>query len=83
MDEEQRFAFDTWGFLTVEDALTSTQVAALKATVEEQGVKVGAIMMPTRAAVSGQLNGPGVYDIMQVIGKEKTLARLEKAAKAV
>jgi len=37
MDEEQRFAFDTWGFLTVEDALSSEQVADLKATVDEKG----------------------------------------------
>ena len=52
----------------------------LKATVEAEGVKLGAIMMPTRAAISGQLKGPGVYDIMQVLGKEMTLARLAKAA---
>ncbi len=37
MDEEQRFGFDTWGFLTVEDALSSEQVADLKATVDEKG----------------------------------------------
>ena len=37
MDEEQRFAFDTWGFLTVEDALTPEQVADLMATVDERG----------------------------------------------
>ena len=37
MDEEQRFAFDTWGFLTVEDAITPEQVADLKATVDEKG----------------------------------------------
>ena len=37
MDEEQRFAFDTWGFLTVEDAITSEQVADLKATVDAKG----------------------------------------------
>ena len=37
MDEEQRFAFATWGFLTVEDALSSKQVADLKATVDEKG----------------------------------------------
>ena len=37
MDEEQLFAFDTWGFLTVEDALTPEQVADLKATVDEKG----------------------------------------------
>lgn len=37
MDEEQRFAFDTWGFLTVEDALSSEQVQDIKATVDEKG----------------------------------------------
>jgi len=37
MNEEQRFAFDTWGFLTVEDAITAEQVAELKATVDEKG----------------------------------------------
>ena len=37
MDEEQLFAFDTWGFLTVEDALTPEQVVDLKATVDEKG----------------------------------------------
>ena len=37
MNEEQRFAFDTWGFLTVEDAITPEQVADLKATVDAKG----------------------------------------------
>ena len=37
MNDEQRFAFDTWGFLTIEDVLTPEQVAALKATVDEKG----------------------------------------------
>jgi len=68
---------------SVEDWEPGVLETALKATVEEQGVKVGAIMMPTRAAVSGQLNGPGVYDIMQVLGKEITLARLKKAAETI
>jgi hypothetical protein len=37
MDEEQRFAFDTFGFLTVEDAIAPEQVAELKATVDGKG----------------------------------------------
>lgn len=37
MDEEQRFTFDTFGFLTVEDAITPEQVAELKATVDGKG----------------------------------------------
>jgi hypothetical protein len=37
MNEEQRFAFDTWGFLVIEDALSPAQVAALKTTIDEKG----------------------------------------------
>ena len=37
MNEEQRFAFDTWGFLTVEDAITPDQVAELKAQADDKG----------------------------------------------
>lgn len=42
MNEEQRFAFDTWGFLVVEDALRPEQVKALKATVDEKGADLHA-----------------------------------------
>ncbi|MXX40149.1 MAG: mitomycin antibiotics/polyketide fumonisin biosynthesis protein [Gemmatimonadetes bacterium] len=37
MDAEQRFAFDTWGFLAVEDAITPEQIADLKTTVDAKG----------------------------------------------
>ena len=37
MNEEQRFAFDTWGFLVIEEALSPAQVAALKTTIDEKG----------------------------------------------
>ena len=40
MDDEQRFAFDTWGFLTVEDAITPSQVAELKAVTDEKGAEL-------------------------------------------
>jgi hypothetical protein len=42
MNEEQRFAFDTWGFITLEDAITPDQVAALKATANERGSELHA-----------------------------------------
>jgi len=41
MDEEQRFAFDTWGFLVVDGALTSEQVSSLKKTVDIKGPDLG------------------------------------------
>ncbi len=37
MDEEQHFAFDTWGFPPLEEAIMPEQVAELKATVDEKG----------------------------------------------
>lgn len=37
MNEEQRFAFDAFGFLTVEDALPTEQLAELKVMVDEKG----------------------------------------------
>jgi glutamyl-tRNA synthetase len=65
---------------TLEQWEASELEATLTATVEQEKVKLGALMMPTRAAISGQLNGPGVYDIMELLGRDKTLRRLGAAA---
>lgn len=46
---------------------------------EELGVKTGEIIHPTRLALSGRTMGPGLFDIMVILGKEKTLERLERA----
>jgi glutamyl-tRNA synthetase len=53
--------------------------AALKATAAELGVKVGVLVHPVRLAVTGNPNGPSLYHLLEVFGKEKTLARIEKA----
>jgi glutamyl-tRNA synthetase len=53
--------------------------AALKATAAELGVKVGVLVHPVRLACTGNPNGPSLYHLLEVIGKEKTLARIEKA----
>jgi glutamyl-tRNA synthetase len=46
---------------------------------EELGVKTGNIIHPTRMALSGRTMGPGLFDIMVILGKEKTLERLDRA----
>jgi glutamyl-tRNA synthetase len=53
--------------------------ASLKATAAELGVKVGVLVHPTRLAVTGNPNGPSLYHLLEVIGKEKALARIERA----
>jgi glutamyl-tRNA synthetase len=57
----------------------TTIEAALKATATECGVKVGVLVHPVRLACTGNPNGPSLYHLLEVIGKEKTLARIERA----
>jgi len=53
--------------------------ATLKGTATELGVKVGVLIHPTRLATTGHPHGPSLYHLIEVLGKEKTLARIEKA----
>lgn len=46
---------------------------------EEKSVGMGKIMMPLRLALVGELKGPDVPDIMEVIGKEETITRIQNA----
>lgn len=48
---------------------------------EERSLGMGKVMMPLRLALVGELKGPDVPDIMNIIGKEETVARIEKAIK--
>ena len=57
------------------DALYNT----LKSYVDEKGVKIGYVMWPLRTAVSGKQSTPGgATEIMEVLGKEESLARIRK-----
>jgi glutamyl/glutaminyl-tRNA synthetase len=51
----------------------------LKNTAANLGVKVGAIVHPTRLAVTGSNVGPSLYHLLEVLGKEKVIARIDRA----
>ena len=53
--------------------------ATLKSTAANLGVKVGAIVHPTRLAVTGSNVGPSLYHLLEVLGKEKVVARIDRA----
>ena len=53
--------------------------ATLKGTAKKLGVKVGAIVHPMRLAVTGSNVGPSLYHLLEVLGKEKVLARIDRA----
>lgn len=50
------------------------------AYVQEKGVGLGKVMAPFRLALTGVPNGPGCFEIAEVIGRQETLERLRLAA---
>lgn len=54
--------------------------AKLKETATTRGVKAGALVHPARVAVSGKSVGPGLYEMFEVLGKERVLERFRRAA---
>ncbi len=52
---------------------------ALHRWIEEEGLKTGQVMNALRLCLVGKPQGPGLSDIMSVIGKEDTLGRIDNA----
>ena len=53
--------------------------ATLKSTAGKLGVKVGGTVHPTRLAVTGSNVGPSLYHLLEVLGKEKVVVRIDRA----
>jgi glutamyl-tRNA synthetase len=52
---------------------------ALRAAAQEIGLKAGQMFQPIRVAVCGRKNAPPLFETLQVLGGETTLARLDQA----
>ena len=50
-----------------------------KKLVEEEGIKMGQLAQPVRVALTGRTASPGLFEVMDVLGRERTLCRLRKA----
>ena len=55
-----------------------TLEATLKNVAAELGVKSGALVHPVRLACTGKAIGPGLYQLLEVLGKERVLARFDR-----
>lgn len=58
--------------------LASTE-AAYNKIAEDNGLALGKVIHPTRLALTGRTVSPGMFDVMVLLGKEKTLERMHKA----
>jgi glutamyl-tRNA synthetase len=64
-------AVDSWEAATIE--------AAFHGVVERAGLKLGKLAQPVRVALTGGTVSPGIFEVCAILGKERTLARLDAA----
>jgi glutamyl-tRNA synthetase len=56
--------------------------AAVRNFAEHNGLKLGTVAQPLRAAVTGRSTSPGIFDVLVVLGKAESLARIGDQAGA-
>jgi glutamyl-tRNA synthetase len=51
---------------------------SFKKLVEEEGIKMGQLAQPVRVALTGRTASPGLFEVMEILGRERTLIRLRQ-----
>ncbi|MDG2003849.1 MAG: glutamate--tRNA ligase [Novosphingobium sp.] len=64
------------------DWTSATLEASLKSKAEELGVGLGKLAQPMRAALTGQTTSPGIFDVLVLLGRDESLARIAAQANA-
>ena len=50
--------------------------SAVKALAEDEGLKLGKLAQPLRAALTGRATSPGIFDVLVLLGQDESLARI-------
>ena len=63
----------------LDDLAEKTQEGAFKRVMDETGLGFGKIAQPVRVALTGTTVSPGIFEVIEVLGRERVLARLRAA----
>ncbi|ODN71158.1 glutamate--tRNA ligase [Methylobrevis pamukkalensis] len=64
----------------VDDWSAASTEAVVRAYAEAEGLKLGKVAQPLRAALTGRTTSPGIFDVLAVLGRDETIGRLRDAA---
>jgi glutamyl-tRNA synthetase len=64
----------------IADWTTEALELRVKALAEEWGLGLGKLAQPLRAALTGQTTSPGIFDVLVLLGREESLARISAQA---
>src|SRR5688572_15744656 len=68
---------------TTADWTTPTLETALRELAESVGTTAGKVFQPLRVALTGLLASPGIFDVLLMLGKERSLARIDAAIRYI
>ena len=60
---------------------TEALETAVRAVAEEAGLKLGQVAQPLRVALTGRRTSPGIFDVLVLLGREESLARIADQAR--
>ena len=52
----------------------------MRAFAERKALKLGSVAQPLRAALTGRITSPPIFDVLTVLGKSESLGRLQDQA---
>jgi glutamyl-tRNA synthetase len=82
-DEARELLARVHGVLGAENDWTSERLeASLKAMAQDLGLGLGKLAQPLRAALTGQTTSPGIFDVLVLLGRNESLARIAAQARA-
>jgi glutamyl-tRNA synthetase len=71
------------GFAAVASFDKETLEAVLKEVAERHGLKPGVLIHATRVAVTGRAVSPGLYDVLELLGRDRVLSRMDQASSMI
>jgi glutamyl-tRNA synthetase len=76
-DEARAHLFEAHGALgRLESWDHESTDAAVREVAETTGLKLGKLAQPLRAALTGKTTSPGIFDVLALLGKDESLARI-------
>jgi glutamyl-tRNA synthetase len=66
-------------FQTLPDWNAAAAETAVRELAEQSGAKLGALAQPLRAALTGRATSPGIFEVLELLGKDESLARIKDA----
>ncbi|HLH12391.1 MAG TPA: glutamate--tRNA ligase, partial [Methylovirgula sp.] len=61
----------------IEEWNANATEAVVRRYAEQMDLKLGQVAQPLRAALTGRATSPGIFDVLEVLGREQSLGRLE------